>query len=263
MSWMDSASGSSTFHGGGDHAGNNGPSGAGTGGRPGNGGNNYSQTGGLGGGLGTGTTWHGNTAFGPAGGNAVGYVSLKDGGSIFQGQRGMGPSVNTYSNFRNPDGTPMVGGNLQNTSVTARNPQQALGMLHAMQQGQQQGQQGNNVQGLLSNDDVTVGPTNQTTVTSTFNPYNALTTYATPFGPEYFALASQAGLNNFSQNLDAWHNYADDDRGYTTNFQNQTIPGDNSLLKTDREDSVNQARPGPGKGNPPGNLGGRTYGGYY
>lgn len=137
MSWMDSASGSSTFHGGGDHAGNNGPSGAGTGGRPGNGGNNYSQTGGLGGGLGTGTTWHGNTAFGPAGGNAVGYVSLKDGGSIFQGQRGMGPSVNTYSNFRKPDGSPMVGGNLQNRPVTARNPQQALAQLQAMQQAQQ------------------------------------------------------------------------------------------------------------------------------
>lgn len=128
MSYRDSASGSSTFHGGGGMSGNNGNVGAGTGGSGSN--NSGSRTGGLGGGLSTGNTWHGNTAFGPSGGMAQGYATMRDGGGMF----GVGPSMETYSNFKDPTGKAMVGGGVQNRAVTARSPQQALGMLRALQQ---------------------------------------------------------------------------------------------------------------------------------
>lgn len=104
MSWMDSASGSSTFHGGGGLSGNNGNVGAGTG-YGGNGGNNYSSTGGLGGGLSTGNTWHGNTAFGPSGGRVTAYAHMRDGGGMF----GMMPTRQTYTNYRNPAGQSISG----------------------------------------------------------------------------------------------------------------------------------------------------------
>lgn len=128
MSWRDSASGSSSFHGGGGYAGNNGNVGAGTG-YGGNGGSNYSRTGGLGGGLSTGSRWYGNTAYGPAGGGAVGYATARDGGGGYS-LGGMGPSMRQYSNFRNPDGTPTF----TNASgpVTARNAGQAAGILSAL-----------------------------------------------------------------------------------------------------------------------------------
>lgn len=104
MSWMDSASGSSTFHGGGGLSGNNGNVGAGTG-YGGNGGNNYSSTGGLGGGLSTGKTWYGNTAFGPSGGRVTSYATMRDGGGMF----GMIPTRETYTNHRTPSGQQIQG----------------------------------------------------------------------------------------------------------------------------------------------------------
>jgi hypothetical protein len=154
MSWRDSASGSSSFHGGGGHAGNSGPSGAGTGASRGGGGNNSvgSRTGGLGGGLSTGNTWHGNTAFGVPGGMAQGYATARQGAGA-----GMGPTVNTYSNFRTPSGAPMFEGSLQGRSVAARMPQQALGMLRAIQASMQAPPSA--AGGLLGDGDVVVEPT--------------------------------------------------------------------------------------------------------
>jgi hypothetical protein len=102
-----------------------------------------------GGGLGikTGNTIYGNTAFGPAGGRAVGYATMTPGRNF-----GMGPSINTYSNFRTPTGGAMIGGDLQGRPVAARNPQQALGMLQALA-----GAQRPRVGGLLADEDVAVG----------------------------------------------------------------------------------------------------------
>lgn len=118
---------------------------------PGNAGGN-SKGGGLG--ITTGKTWHGNTAFGPAGGMATGYATNSRLGS------GMGPSVGSFSNFRNLDGSAMIGGGLQNRAIAARNPQQALGMLRALQGAQgSQRPSGGRVGGHLDGEDVTVGPT--------------------------------------------------------------------------------------------------------
>jgi len=74
MSWMDSASGSSTFHGGGSNASNNGPSNGGMGGGGSN--NSGSKTGGLGGGLTTGKVT-GKTVSGPSGGMAGPQATYK------------------------------------------------------------------------------------------------------------------------------------------------------------------------------------------
>lgn len=108
------------------------------------GGNRSSNSGNTG--LKTGSTIYGNTAFGPAGGAATGYATRTGPMS------GMGPSVGAFSNFRTPTGAPMVGGALQNRAVTARNPQQALGMLQALA-----GVQRPRVGGLLADEEVSVG----------------------------------------------------------------------------------------------------------
>jgi hypothetical protein len=96
-------------------------------------------------GLTTGTTWQGNTAFGPAGGMATGYATrspmtgrVDTGSSTFAAPntRGGGVGAGTYSNFRTPDGSAMFGGSLQGQGVMAGNAIQALGMLRAMQAAQ-------------------------------------------------------------------------------------------------------------------------------
>lgn len=119
----------------------------------GGGGSAPSRAGGMNGGAGlgiqTGNTIYGNTAFGPAGGKAVGYATRT--GPI----SGMGPSLGTFSNFRTPAGAAMVGGGLQNRPVTARNPQQALGMLQALAGTQRPSTP--RVGGLLADEGVTVG----------------------------------------------------------------------------------------------------------
>jgi hypothetical protein len=124
MSWRDSASGSGTFHGGGSYSGNNGPSGAGTG-RTNGGSSGRSSTGGLGGGLTTGKTWHGNTAYGASGGLASGYATMRDGGGMF----GLGPSINTYGNFKNLDGSnKFKDPRVQGAEIKAKNANQAAGI---------------------------------------------------------------------------------------------------------------------------------------
>lgn len=65
-------------------------------------------------GLTTGKTVYGNTAYGPAGGNATGYATMSRPGANY----GVGPSTATYSNYRNLDGSQRFAGN---PSVTANN----------------------------------------------------------------------------------------------------------------------------------------------
>lgn len=103
-----------------------------------------------GGGLGvtTGKTIHGNTAYGPAGGMATGYATAKLGGNA-----GMGPSVNTYSNFRNLDGSAAIPG-AGNMPAMGRNPQQARSVLE--RQFAPAGRP--RVGGLLDGEQVAVGP---------------------------------------------------------------------------------------------------------
>ena len=121
--------------------------------RPSSGGYNSATRGGNissnGLGLATGATMFGNTAFGPAGGRAVGYATNS------RLPSGVGPSMGVFSNFRTPSGAPMVGGALQNRAVTARNPQQALGMLQALAGAQRPSTP--RVGGLLADEGVTVG----------------------------------------------------------------------------------------------------------
>ena len=126
----------------------------------GGGGSATSRAGGRNGGAGlgiqTGSTIYGNTAFGPAGGRAVGYATRT--GPI----SGTGPSMGVFSNFRTPTGAAMFSGALQSRPVTARNPQQALGMLQALAGAQRPSTP--RVGGLLADEGVTVGeipvPTN-------------------------------------------------------------------------------------------------------
>lgn len=154
MSWRDSASGSSDWHGGGGTAGNSGTRGAGTGGNStggSNSGTNFSRTGGLGGGLSTGNTIFGNTAFGIPGGLAQGHATAKLGAGA-----GMGPTTNTYSNFRKPDGTPMFSGSVQGMGIRAPNANVAAAALRALQEQAQAAAQ--RVGGLLSDEEVTSGP---------------------------------------------------------------------------------------------------------
>lgn len=197
------------------------------------------------GGLGvtTGKTIYGNTAFGPAGGMATGYATRT--GNI----SGIGPSMTTFSNFRTPSGGAMFSGRAGNTPVTARNAQQAAGMLSAMQRAQGR----RNGFGMLSGDPVTTGPVT-TPVRSIpltqamipalfggltrnrFNPYSALQAYRSPVGPEGWAMAG-TGLKNQFETMDQWHNYMGSDRGYMTsggiaaprpsapNMMNTPVPG--------------------------------------
>lgn len=167
MSWRDSQSGSSDWKGGGTNSGVRGGVGGsgGTTGYKGGGGNTGSGnsdsgsrgwggntgTNGMGGwgsnlrgrdgltasqraqtrdsrlGLKTGTTWHGNTAFGQPGQMAAGYTTMSNQGSGF----GMRPTMENYSNYRNLDGSPMfpgAGGSVQapNAFVGAAMMQQQM-----------------------------------------------------------------------------------------------------------------------------------------
>ena len=75
-------------------------------------------------GLTTGTTWYGNTAFGPAGGMATGYAT-RDGQSL--AGAGMAPTMGTYSNFNTMNGQPMFGGALGGQGFNGMNANQAYG----------------------------------------------------------------------------------------------------------------------------------------
>lgn len=96
-------------------------------------------------GVTTGKTIYGNTAYGPSGGMATGYATRS--GPI----SGMGPSVGTYSNFRNLDGSAAIPG-AGNMTAMGRNAFQARSQLQRMYGGPPR------VGGLLSGEEVSVGP---------------------------------------------------------------------------------------------------------
>lgn len=98
-------------------------------------------------GITTGNTIYGNTAYGPSGGMATGYATRTGGMS------GMGPSVGTYSNFRNLDGSAAIPG-AGNMTAMGRNPQQARSVLE--RQFAPAGRP--RVGGLLDGEQVAVGP---------------------------------------------------------------------------------------------------------
>lgn len=137
MSARDSASGSSDWHGGGGSINN-------SGGGTSNGGIGGGQGGGIGGGgagrnggygsqtgLTTGTDWHGNTAYGRAGGNVQAY-GMRDARSLRDA--GMGPTMGTYGNFQTPQGQPMYGSSpVQGQSFYGMNMGQALSQANRAQ----------------------------------------------------------------------------------------------------------------------------------
>lgn len=76
-------------------------------------------------GLTTGTTWHGNTAFGAPGGTATGYAT-RDAKSL--GRAGMGPTMGQYGGFKTMSGNPMFGGSpVQGQSFNGMGAGQAFG----------------------------------------------------------------------------------------------------------------------------------------
>ena len=77
-------------------------------------------------GVSTGTTWHGNTAYGRPGQQADGYATSSDQGETF-GQR---PTMQTFSNYRRPDGSAMFPG----ASGGVRAPNAAAGAAMMQQQ---------------------------------------------------------------------------------------------------------------------------------
>lgn len=239
MSWRDSASGSSDWHGGGGTAGNNGPSGAGTGGgnRGGGGdsGNSYSRTGGLGGGLTTGNTIYGNTAFGPSGGNAVGHATAKLGAGA-----GQGPTTNTYSNFRTPSGAPMFNGAAQNIAIRAPNANVAASALAALQAQAQASAQ--RVGGLLSDEEVTTAPIDPV------GPVTAVPT-AAPVVAEPWAWANPAVINPYPQwsGAGSWFagpnyiNAGENGPVWSSSFPTRQYKGDKegTATKGDLPDNIN------------------------
>lgn len=108
-----------------------------------------------GGGLGisTGKTIYGNTAYGPSGGMAQGYATRSGGIS------GMGPSVGTYSNFRNLDGSAAIPG-AGNMTAMGRNAFQARSQLQRMF-----APRAPRVGGLLSGEEVETGPIQPRSIT--------------------------------------------------------------------------------------------------
>lgn len=237
MSWRDSASGSSTFHGGGGYAGNNANVGAGTGagnnGGMGGGGSNNSgsRTGGLGGGLSTGNTWHGNTAFGPPGGIANGYATAKLGAGA-----GTKPTINTYSNFRTVNGDPMFSGAAQNTAIRAPNANMAASALSALQAQAQASAQ--NVGGLLSDEDEEQPPIDPVVAP----PVTAVPTAAWPY-------ANPAVINPYPQwsGAGSWFagpnyiNAGPNEAQWSSSFPNRGAKGDRegTAAKGDLPDNIN------------------------
>lgn len=78
-------------------------------------------------GLSTGPTIHGNTVFGPSGGSAIAHATMSSGSMAGMG---MGPTNETYSNFKTPSGASMYPG-LEGRSYTAPNFSGAMGAASA------------------------------------------------------------------------------------------------------------------------------------
>lgn len=126
MSARDAESGSSTYKGGSGNAGGLGNGGVGGGMGGGHRGGGAGYNGGIGSrtGMTTGNTWHGNSAYGRAGG-AVQAYGMRDAASL--GRAGMGPTVGSFGNFRTPTGQAMFAGSpVQGQSFYGINMGQAL-----------------------------------------------------------------------------------------------------------------------------------------
>jgi len=120
MSARDSESGSSSYKGGSGRSGGLGNGGVGGGRGAGMGGGGAGRNGGYSSntGLSTGNTWHGNTAFGRAGGRAAGYAT-RDARSL--ASAGTAPTMGSFGQFKTPQGKPMFGGLLGDDVFTAPN----------------------------------------------------------------------------------------------------------------------------------------------
>lgn len=111
----------------------NGGVGGGFGGGAPGGGVGGGRNGGYGGqtGLTTGNKMPGNSAFGRAGGMAQAY-GMRDAASLKAA--GMGPSMGSYGNFKNPDGSPMFAGSpVQDMMFRGPNMGAALGAAQVQQ----------------------------------------------------------------------------------------------------------------------------------
>lgn len=100
--------------------------GGGGGGGAGRNGGYGSQTG-----LQTGNQWHGNSAYGPAGGRAVAY-GMRDARSL--NAAGMGPTRGSYGNFKDMNGNALFSGPVQGQSFYGMNMGQALSQAQRAQQ---------------------------------------------------------------------------------------------------------------------------------
>ena len=186
-------------------------------------------------GVRTGSTTYGNTAFGPAGGMAQGYATNSRVGS------GMGPSIGSFSNFRNLDGSAMIGGGLQNRAVAARNPVQALGMLRALQAAQApQRPSGGRVGGLLDGEQVAVGPT-------TIEPASApvrvgMLRYGLPAYPGAY---TPAQLSQMRAQQSSWHMKNPTQRPYNSATSPITIGRAGTVTGGPSFPRASQPSPGP------------------
>lgn len=209
-----SSSGTSSAYGGGSGGLGNGGIGGGRGG--GGMGGGAGVNGGLGSrtGVTTGSTWHGNTAFGRPGGMAQGYAT-RDPGSL--AAAGMRPVAGAFSQFNTLQGKPMIGGLLDADTFRAPNASSAYAQAYARWQQLQQPQVTPPAPQPVSQPQIgqpVVQPVGFQP--PAFNPYAALRPYASPYGPEAYAMAGRYGLGRFLNAADAYHNWAGSDRGYMT-----------------------------------------------
>lgn len=162
-------------------------------------------------GLTTGNTWHGNSAFGRAGGMAQAY-GMRDARSL--AGAGMGPTMGTYGQFKTLQGNPMFAGSpIQNMMYRGPNMGQALGQAQLAQAAWQ------NVQspatgGLLGPSTPNVQPAS---APSTPNPIGYL-----PGWPGTGQWWGEAGLNPWNNDARTWPGTKVDPLG-------KPAPGSNSM----------------------------------
>lgn len=237
MSARDAESGSSTYKGGSGRAGGLGNGGIGGGMGGGGMGGGAGRNGGIGSntGMQTGGTWHGNTAYGRAGGNVQAY-GMRDAASL--AKAGMGPTAGTYGNFKTPSGQAMFGGSpVQGQSFTGMNMGQALSQAQRAQAAWQAAQGVPGLLGGVAQPAGVAGPQYPAyeaemalpeyppapPATLPFNKYGALYAYRSPYGPEALAQIGKYGQENWNKSSDAYHSWA----GYGPNYgRNNSVKGD-------------------------------------
>lgn len=131
-----------------------------TGPRPGTNGSGTVNYGGLG--LTTGSTWHGNTAYGSGGGHASGFATRTGGND-------RGPGAAAYSNFRDMSGRPMFSGSLGNTTVVARSAGEAARALQQAASRAYVRPTSGRVGGLLEGEDVAGGSIPQSNASAAYS----------------------------------------------------------------------------------------------